>query len=264
MMREMGCDGIQRFIDTYLDGEFAERDRAEFETHLQLCAKCQSKVKQQAMWKLAIKAAAPRELVPASLRNKVMRSIAKESAAVQTRRWVMRIMPAAAAAGLVVIMGVAPLMNRLSWSRAVSADVIAKHQRNLPLEISGGSEQVKQWYAGKVDFPVKPPSFDQVASKQMSGGAKLRGGRLTNVRDRQAAYLQYDMNGERVGVFMFDPSQLPLGAKSKRVVGNRDVYFDQENGSNVALFEDRGVGYAITSDLDQDQMVSLVSATVSH
>ena len=28
------CAGIQRFVDTYLDGEFAERDRGEFEAHL--------------------------------------------------------------------------------------------------------------------------------------------------------------------------------------------------------------------------------------
>ena len=47
------------------------------------------------------------------------------------------------------------------------------------------------------------------------------------------------------------------------MIGNRDVYFDQEHGYNVALFRDRGVGYAIASDLDQDQMVKLVSSAVS-
>ena len=42
---------------------------------------------------------------------------------------------------------------------AVTADVIAKHQRNLPLEITGRSDEVRRWYADKVDFPVRPPSF---------------------------------------------------------------------------------------------------------
>ena len=260
-MTEMRCSGIQRFTDTYLDGEFGERDRVEFEAHLAECESCRHKVKQQASWKFSIKAAAPREQAPASLRNSVARAIAKESARAQTRRWAIRVLPMSAAAGVALMVVASPLMQKLNWAPAVAADVVAKHQRNWPLEIKGGSEQVKQWYVDKIDFPVKPPTFEGASPKHVA----FKGGRLTNVRDRQAAYLQYEIDGSKVSVFIFDPSQLPVGAlgsKSKRVVGNRDVYFDRENGYNVALFEDRGEGYAIASDLDQDQMVSLVSATV--
>ena len=39
--------------------------------------------------------------------------------------------------------------------------------------------------------------------------------------------------------------------------------FDQERGYNVAMYRDRGVGYAIASDLDNDQMMKLVSGAVS-
>ena len=38
------CAGISRFVDTYLDGEFAEHDRAEFEAHLAECDACSAKV----------------------------------------------------------------------------------------------------------------------------------------------------------------------------------------------------------------------------
>jgi hypothetical protein len=54
-----------------------------------------------------------------------------------------------------------------------------------------------------------------------------------------------------------------IDARKKAVVGNREVYFDEEHGYNVAMFRDRGVGYAIAGDLDQDQMMRLVSSAVT-
>ncbi len=247
------CAGISRFVDTYLDGEFAETDRAEFEGHLAECEMCRAKVRAQAEWKSAIRAAAPREQAPAALRNRVARSIARESKPMLSwRAWAVRAMPAAAAVGLVATF----MISKVQWS-PVAADLVAKHAKTMPLEISGGPDQVRQWYADKVDFPVRPPPI----CKQTQ--CSLRGARLSSVGDKPAAYLVYDVNGDKVSVFIFDASDLPIETRRKTVIGNRDVYFDQEHGYNVALFRDRGVGYAIASDLDQDQMVKLVSSAVS-
>ena len=122
---------------------------------------------------------------------------------------------------------------------------------------SGGNEQVKKWYADKVDFPVRVPQLCKQAA------CTLRGGRLASIGDKQAAYLVYDVNGDKVSVFIFDASDLPIETRRKTVIDNREVYFDQEHGYNVALFRDRGVGYAIASDMDQEQMVKMVSSSLS-
>jgi mycothiol system anti-sigma-R factor len=246
------CAGISRFVDTYLDGEFGESDRAEFEAHLNECEGCRGKVRVQAEWKAAIKAAAPREAAPAALRNRVARSIARESKPMLTwRQWAVRAMPAAAAVGLVATL----MISNVQWS-PVAADVVAKHQRPLPTEVTGGPDQVKQWYSDKVNFPVRVPQFRNVP-------CSLRGARLASIGDKQAAYLVYDFKGDKVSVFIFDASDLPIETRRKTVIGNREVYFDEEHGYNVALFRDRGVGYAIASDLDQEQMVKLVSSAVA-
>lgn len=250
------CAGIQRFVDTYLDGEFAERDKAEFENHLAECEPCRSKVMLQAEWKAAIKTAAPREQAPQALRNRVKRELkvigARESVGrsreLPFRRWAVRVMPVAAAAGVLGTL----MLSKVHWS-PVAADVIAKHRRNLPIEITGGPDQVRRWYADKVDFPVRPLVLPQAA---------LRGGRLSSVGEHQAAYLVYDINGNKVSVFIFDPGDQPLDAPQKRVIKDKEVYIDGERGYNVAMFRDRGVGYAIASDLDSDQMFKLVSGAV--
>ena len=251
------CAGISRFVDTYIDGEFAETDRAEFEAHLGDCETCRGKVRVQAEWKAAIKAAAPREQAPEALRNRVAREVrrigARESKPMLSwRAWAVRAMPAAAAVGLLATF----MISKVQWS-PIAADAVANHQRRLPVEVSGGSDQVRKWYADKVDFPVRPPRLCHQAQ------CSLVGARMSSIADKPAAYLVYEINGDKVSVFIFDANDVPIETRRRQVIGNREVYFDQEHGYNVALYRDRGVGYAIASDLDQDQMMKLVSSAVS-
>jgi mycothiol system anti-sigma-R factor len=245
------CAGVQRFADAYLDGEFAETDRLELEAHLATCEACRNKIKVQADWKKAIKDAAPREKAPAALRNRVQRAVGGEARRARRPAWrqfVTRVLPVAAAGGLLATF----MITR--GGLPVAADVVAKHQRNLPIEVSGGAEQLKRWYSDKVDFPVRPLNMPK---------ASLRGGRLANIRDRQAAYLVYDYaGGNKVSVFVFDPSNIELFARRKAMVGQREVYLDEERGYNVAVFRDRGVGYAIASDLAENEVLNLVSHAV--
>ena len=269
MKSALHCEGVWRFCDAFVDGEFGDVERAEFEVHLEGCADCQAIVRAQATWKQAVRAAAPREKAPDLFRARLDAQLAKEAvqkeavqaqldadlgeAAEQHRSFVARAWPYAACASVALAM----LVTRGPHA-GVTADLIAKHQRNLPIEISGDNDNVRRWYADKVDFPVHPPIF--VGAHP---GA-LRGGRLANVRDHQAAYLFYEVDGNKVSVFIFDAGELPMEARRHQVIGNREVYFDAERGYNVALYRDHGVGYAIASDLDQDQMMKLVSSAVSH
>jgi anti-sigma factor (TIGR02949 family) len=237
------CAGIHRFIDTYLDGEFGERERGEFEAHLAECHACMAKVKEQRAWKQAVRAASPQEKAPAALRNRVMRGMARASRPRRNVLW--RVLPLAAVAGVVGTLAVA----RLNWT-PVALDVVAKHRRNLPIEIAGPADTVRHWYGDKLDFPVRPPRLV---------GASLRGGRLANLGEHSAAYLVYDANGNRVSVFVFEPSDVRMETTHKVVINNRDVYIDTERGYNVALYRENGLGYAVTSDVPEDQMVKLVS-----
>ena len=264
------CEGVWRFCDAFLDGEFGDVERAEFEAHVEGCPDCQPIVRAQAAWKQAVRSSAPREQAPDLLRARVVALLEKEAVAkdalkaqldtdlaavavVPKRSFVARAWPYAACASIA-----AALLVTRGPHAGVTADLIAKHQRNLPMEISGGSDNVRRWYADKVDFPVRPPVF--VGAHP---GA-LRGGRLANVRDHQAAYLFYEVDGNKVSVFVFDAGEVPMEARRHQIIGNREVYFDAERGYNVALYRDHGVGYAIAGDLDQDQMMTLVSSAVSH
>ncbi len=254
------CAGIRRCVDAYLDGEFADHERGELEAHIGECEACRAVVKQQSDWRAEFKKAAPKESASADLMARIRDRIEEEARPeLSWRKWAMRVLPVAAAAGLVLSFAGQRFLGGHAALSPVIADAISKHQRNLPLEVTGGSDQVKDWYAGKVDFPVRPPQFRRALAAHP---VSLMGGRLANIRDRQAAYLRYEVDGNRVSVFIFDPGDLAISAGRKQKIGNRDVFLDVERGYNVVLYQDRGVSYAVASDLAEDQLIQLVSSAI--
>jgi mycothiol system anti-sigma-R factor len=247
----IGCAEVRRFTDAFLDGEFAEEERAELERHLAECGECAREVRFQSAFRAALKAAAPRPRAPGELRARLGAELAKLPApAPPWRRMALKVVPAAAAAALLV---------GLMWSAypfsPVVEDAIAKHRRDLPAEVTR-PDQVRAWFADKVDFAVRPP--------RLPPNYVFRGARLANVHEREAAYLVYEVNGDKVSVLVFDPRDVPLQARQHRTIGNHDVYLDGQRGYNVAVYRDRDVGYAFTSEMDQDQMIQLVSTAVGR
>jgi mycothiol system anti-sigma-R factor len=246
------CAEVERFVDAWLDGEFAPEDRVELERHVAACADCAKRVRFQSEFKRALRAAVPRPKAPADLRARLAAALDREPAPNQRwRRTAWKVAPAAAA---VVLLGTFVLSTH-PFSPVVE-DAVAKFQRDLPVEVTGPDDHVRAWFANKVDFAVRPP--------RLPANARFVGARLANVRDRQAAYLLYDVNGEKVAVLVFDPNEIPMEARRRRYVGNHDVYLDGQRGHHVALVRDRDVGYAFTSDMDEDQMIQLVSTAIQH
>jgi anti-sigma factor RsiW len=131
---------------------------------------------------------------------------------------------------------------------------VVRHQRNLPLEVTGNPEAVQSWFDGKVPFAVPALKLEPIAS--------LRGGRLSHLGSREAAQLQYERAGQRFSIFVFDPQGLRLRAPRRQMIGNREVFLEDTSGYHVAVFRDRGLGYAITGNLDESDVIRLISAAV--
>lgn len=251
-MSAFGCSDVERFLDAYIDGEFAAEDRGGLEEHITSCPSCAERVRLHAGLKAALKAACPRAPLPENLRQRITSALREEDAhkhSILGRRLAWSTVPLGAVA---MVLGMIFFAHH-SLS-PVATEAIARHQRDLPIEVSGGDQKIRDWFTHKVDFAVHPP--------RLPVGAALRGGRLANIRDRQAAYLLYDVDGRKVSVFVFDPGDLQMAGRSQRQIGNRQIFFDSARGYNVALFRDHDVGYAFTSDMDEDRMLQLVSAAV--
>ena len=115
---------------------------------------------------------------------------------------------------------------------------------------------ISSWFRGRVDFPVRAPAL---------GGATCKGGRLVNVGERPAAYIVYQVSdGHRVTFLVFDPRDQPIESRDRRVVNGREIYLGSGPGISTAAYRDRGLGYVVTADSDEDTLTRLLTASFTR
>jgi hypothetical protein len=97
-------------------------------------------------------------------------------------------------------------------------------------------------------------------------GALWQGGSVVRVRDdRPAAYFRYrTTDNHRVTVYVYNPARIPLHASLEpRIVREQPVYEGYRRGYTIVAQLRRGVGYAVTTDLDEPISAELVQAISS-
>jgi anti-sigma factor RsiW len=120
-----------------------------------------------------------------------------------------------------------------------------------PLEIeSGGIHQVKPWFEGRLDFaPVVSFEGDQEFP--------LRGGAIGYFLDRKAATFVYSRRLHTISLFVFRPEGLPWPMRELKPMGKAKAYVAVSRGFNVILWRAGGLGYALVSDADAQELLQL-------
>lgn len=264
----MSCDDFSPFIDAYLDQEFDDRERADMEAHLSMCLSCRRQVDVQMALRTQIKRCLSDVKAPADLRSRILCQLetssceAAKARATESSRKLMRYGwiagPLAAAIALVVLLPTFTVAPAESGELPVIEQTVDWHQGNYPLEvITSSPAEISGWFRGRVDFSVRPPHFP-------SHSANLLGGRIAHVEDRRAAYLLYEVDGQRMSVLLFQGDGLKVPAESVRTLGPRDVVMLKQKGVGVAVLQDSGVTYTFTSELPESRLANLVQAAIEH
>jgi anti-sigma factor RsiW len=161
-------------------------------------------------------------------------------------------LPLAAAASLLIVFGSPFSSEPEEQLSKVVEDVVARHTGELPMEVTGADPvAAASWFRGKVDFPVRAPSLNLQK-------ASFQGARLSNVRAHQAAHMIYNVDGHRVTLMIFNRASTHLTGGRPVKVGDKDVLLGRRNGFNVAVLLDGDMAYALSSDLPQNRLLSLV------
>jgi anti-sigma factor RsiW len=283
------CARYDHAIEPYIDGELDPDHAMDVEGHVRACAVCSERVALARATRMSLKRCAAQKATSA-LRARVCMSIAKEHAhehAVKaslasgrdTGPNLIRLRYAlalAAAAGVVFAIGLSrvrtgPVADGLPKSPISTASVegfetmleemVALHARPLPPETTNPEEL--QRFDPLVGVPVRRPQLKPF-------DANFNGARVHAMRDRRAALLQYTVKGgHRVTLYVFDSRATPVQATnlSPRLVPERKplpVYVGRLRGYSIAAAEQRGVGYALASDLNDDESTQLMLAAVNQ
>ena len=136
------------------------------------------------------------------------------------------------------------------------------HARPLPPEEIDPA-RIGTVFSPIVGVPVRQLRLD---TSPRQGAYRFAGARLMSVHDEAAATLFYDVGGTRVTVFVFDPTRISIRSAcclTPRVVKVRDeertVYVGRAKGYSLAVQEKDGVGYAVSADLGEADVMHLAA-----
>ncbi|CAN5318638.1 hypothetical protein BH09MYX1_BH09MYX1_04870 [soil metagenome] len=266
------CREYVHLLGAFDDGELEPGKQLEVDSHVEECEGCRERVllgkATKATLKNVLKASAPdtlRARMAVAMKAELARGSVREDAKRKTIAW-RTIVPLATAAAFALTWGALsrPAKSgtvRAGFSDDLIADLVAEHSRPLPPEARDpkGVNDLGQY----VGVPVHANSL-----QQRHPGARLVGGRVLPVHQERAAMLQYEVpqqNGEvrRVSIFVFDPRRIQVNDSglSSRPVGTAQVRVGHQNGYSVAVTQNDGVGYALASDMNEDETAELAVAS---
>ena len=302
----MDCRLFQRHVDAFLDAEVDPTTQIEFERHLAACAGCQELLAFERATKRSTKLALSGLTASDALRERLAARLASEPrhapsdahapsfaaglAQDDGRRPFFRIytlpkryaIPVAIAAVAAVVIGAvgrgvggdrsatseSDVMAAEAGSLPLFEEVARLHSTPLPADVSDPrDEQVVSYFRGKVEFPVRPAAFP-------NGNAKLVGARVSNVRERRAAALYYEVRGRRMTVVVYSDPRMRSQAQTQVLLGGRGVMVERVNGRPVAhrrvggytvsAMQYDGLTYALTGDMDERTLVRMAATAQIH
>lgn len=280
------CTHYDYALSAYADGELDPSHAVDLEAHLHQCPTCAEQFLLLRSLRTSLKRAKP-TCCTSALRARMGETIAHERAgdtgriaaaeAAETSDARPRLIQMRYAAALAVAAGVAiwvgalrqkpaPLPEKVAETFDLASaanveslldDLVVQHAQPLPPETTNPEDLPR--FDPFVGVPVRRPAFSSVTVNFM-------GARVHTMRDRRAALLQYIVpGGHRVTVYVFNSRSVPVQRApllQARLVRERPVYVGKINGYSVAAAERSGVGYALASDLGDDESTQLMLAAM--
>ena len=282
------CEATLSRVDFYVDDELRFAELEEFESHLARCASCRSTVQRRRDLVERIRATnpafeAPDELKqsvstilaeapvygsPSGLLDRVRSNLSRYAPARLDLNSNSRWMTAVSTTLAVLVLGTAffyiltgqpgATVKPPSAFAMLAVDNHIRHLKGqLPFEItSAAPEEISNWFAGKVNFKLTLPNYQESSGQERL--YRLEGARLVGLDNDYAAYIGYRMGDRQIGlVVTSDKVAQPAGGEEIVSKGLR-FHYDSLSGLKVISWSDRGLTYALVSDLEERGQESCV------
>jgi len=249
------CDDIRGRLTLYLDDELQGTERAAVEAHLSECDACRAIFSRELEFLNTVRGGGQLYVAPPELRAKVQQILRPRRSS--RFNW----MVAAAAILLVLLLPIAawrvvkqsqkPEKGPAGSFALLAAETHLRHVRGqLPLEVESTSPQdISSWFVNKVNFRVKLPNY-----QESSGQEKLyvlEGARLVGFQNDYAAYVAYQMKERPISLVITSASLVEPTGGEEIPAGGLKFHYNAIDGLKVLTWSDRGLTYALVSDLEE-------------
>ncbi len=197
--------------------------------------------------------ALPRYAAPFALKQRVQALAAQQKTA-RGRRF--------AVAAIVIALLVAGVLWR-SFARdesrgaVMAAAAVSAHLRLLngdePLQVAASDmHQVKPWFSGRIDFA---PAVRFRGDEEFI----LQGGAITAFAGRPAAAYVFKRRLHTLSLLVFPATAVDWPSRFSVVAGPVVARVEQRLGFNVALWREGDLGYALSSDINVEELEQLAA-----
>jgi anti-sigma factor RsiW len=279
------CDETRARMMLYLDDELEPGECGAIESHLANCDRCRAVFESERRLLEIVRQSRPLPAASPQLRAAVENLLESSSSTAPAapaglRRRIQQLPggpPAARAAGryvwvaaalvlLVLLAGVWRFHKRSDRPRSPATSEFAvmaagTHQRHtqgqLPLEIvSTVPGQISAWFAGKVPFVLQLPNYQESSGQEKLYG--LEGARLVGYKNDYAAYVAYQMRSSPISLLVTSAAVAQPSGGEEIVSRGITFHYNSINGLKVITWSDRGLTYALVSNLEERGQQSCV------
>ena len=228
--------------------------------HLASCDACRREDAADRALSTALEERLPRRRAPEALRRSIETKLAAAlpgPASPARPRFLRRGWPLVLATVAVAVASIVLSARQKDDGGPMVAEAMNDHLRILygahPLEVeSGGVHQVKPWFEGKIDFaPLVGFGGDDEFP--------LEGGAVAYFIDRKAAAYVYRRRLHVITLFVYraDGFAWPTVLTPTVAIGHARGTETTTHGFHVLLWRDGDLGYALVSDLDPRELMTL-------
>jgi anti-sigma factor RsiW len=271
------CDAIRSQTIFYLDHELRDRELSDFERHLESCIECRSLCDQERCIIESVRAARPMHeaspelqerivdileqapdsyVAASSLGNRVQQILGFDQRTAAPRFAFHGMRALAFVVAMLLFAGfwifqLRPATHAPSEFAMMAVDSHSRRIRNqLPLEIKTSSpEEISDWFSGKVPFSLKLPTY-----QENSGQTRiyhLEGARLVAFENDYAAFVAYQMHNRPI-TLVVTSNHVAMPSGGEEIPAKGLIFrYDAINGLKVITWADRGLTYALVSDLEE-------------
>ncbi len=260
----MSCAEIRPYLQAFVDAELSPERAIDVERHIGSCSECGAEVELTRSLCRATRTSVAGVAMCPEFQSRLCACLAEErrrqegTSGAPLSIWVIAPLAAAAAMALFFGMRESREADEIPVARASSdqlVDLLVDYHTSLE-EPDASDPSTVAHMEPELGFPVRAPDLGAF-------GARFEGANLIPVDHTRLAKLRYNLGGRRVTLYMYDPEKLPLRAQRAlhpHVVGSRAVFVGSRRGYSIATCEKKGVGYAFTGELSDEESAELVAA----
>lgn len=218
-------------------------DMLEAKRHINECRECAEFFEQENAFAALLRQKVAKDKAPDELRQRILNASSKRN---MRSKLIYKLLSAAA---IVLLLAGGYILKMHSDTKSLASKIIDDHINFLSysgVQIqSSNPDEIEAWFGGRVDFGVNISELS----------AKLKGGRLCLLDEKRLALIFYEHEGSQISLFMtgeLNPERL-LSGKEVEVRGKKMRIVEQK-GYNLLLWQDRGLTYALVSDLNFDEL----------